>query len=99
VSYEPRRVVVEVSSPAPGMLLLNDRFHQDWHAYLDGKPTRIHRANFIARAVAVGPDTRQVEFRFEPPVNTLYVSLLGVFGAFGLIAFAFWRRSRPKQQS
>ena len=57
------------------MLLLNDRYDANWRVYLDGKPTALLRANYLMRAVAVPPNEHQVEFRFEPEIRPLYVSL------------------------
>jgi len=77
-TYEPKRVVIEAETSATAVLLLNDRYDEDWNAYVDGKPVKVMRANYIARGIKLDPGKHQVEFRFEPPVNALYISLLGL---------------------
>lgn len=86
-SYEPKRVTIEAEAKSPGILLLNDRFHPAWKAYVDGSPVEIMRGNHIARAIPLDPGSHQVEFRFEPGGKSLYISLLGLFAIAGLSVF------------
>lgn len=90
VSHAPKQVVVKTKSAAAGVLLLNDRWHQDWQVTVDGQPAPLLRANFIMRGVAVAAGEHTVEFRFNPPHGTLWVSLsaIGVgLVLVGLLAF------------
>ena len=59
-------VIVEVSSPAGAMLVLNDVWHPWWRATIDGNETEIFRANAIFRAVQVPAGKSTLRFRFEP---------------------------------
>jgi len=61
-------------------LLLNDRFDPDWNVRVDGQRAKLLRCNYIMRGVYLTPGVHRVEFRFQPPFRTLYVSLaaLGV---------------------
>lgn len=61
---EPGRVVVETRGG--GWLLLADAFYPGWRAWVDGAPTPIYRADYVLRAVPLGPGAHQVEFRYEP---------------------------------
>jgi len=83
VSHAPKQVVVKTKSAAAGVLLLNDRWHPDWKVLVDGQPAELLRANFIMRGVAVPAGEHTVEFRFEPPHGTLWISLSAV--AVGLV--------------
>jgi hypothetical protein len=96
LSYAPKDIVLEAEALAPSLLLLNDKYDPAWKVAVDGKPQQLLRANFIMRGVFLPKGRHQVEFRFEPPLATLYVSLsaisLGVVLCGLLLAF----RLRPK---
>lgn len=78
-SYAPKRITVKTRSSAPGLLLLNDRWHPDWKVSIDGQPAPLLRANFLMRGVAVPAGEHTVEYRFDPPHGVLWVSLSAVF--------------------
>jgi len=69
--YENTRVVVEVSAPRPGFLVLNDVWHPWWVADVDGKAVPIHRANVLFRAVRVPAGRHVVAFEFKPLAGAL----------------------------
>ncbi|MHC1769180.1 MAG: hypothetical protein AB9869_33680 [Verrucomicrobiia bacterium] len=73
--YEPKRVVLNVESSVPGVLLLNDRFDPNWKVTVDGRPEEMLRCNYIMRGVHLQPGTHAVEFRFDPPHWMFYLSL------------------------
>ena len=77
-SYAPKRITVKTRSAAPGVLLLNDRWHPDWKVTIDGQPTALLRANFLMRGVPVAAGEHTVEYRFDPPHQALWVSLAAV---------------------
>jgi hypothetical protein len=85
--YDPKEVVIEVESTTDAMLLLNDRYHPDWRAYIDGKQAPVVRANVIARAVSVPAGKHRIEFRFEPVAKSLYVSVFGIIAVVGLMGY------------
>jgi len=77
-SYAPKRITVKTRSSAPGILLLNDRWHPDWKVTIDGQPATLLRANFLMRGVTVAAGEHTVEYRFDPPHQALWVSLAAV---------------------
>ena len=94
VTYEPKRVVIETEASSAAVLLLNDRYHPDWRAFVDGKEEKIVRANHIARGVKIPAGQHRVEFRFEPPAKPLYVSIFGLITVIALIGYVAFG---PKQ--
>jgi hypothetical protein len=78
ISHAPKQVVVKTKSTAAGVLLLNDRWHPDWKVTVDGRPAPLLRANFIMRGVAVPAGEHTVDFRFDPPHGTLWISLSAI---------------------
>ncbi len=85
--YAPKRIVLQAKADCPAVLLLNDRFHPDWKVLVDGKPEKLLRCNYLMRGVYLPTGTHTVEFRFEPPVGLLYVSLTAVVVALALCGF------------
>ncbi len=60
--YANTEIVVEVDSPAAGILVLNDVWHPWWRASVDDRKTEILRANVLFRAVAVPAGRHVVRF-------------------------------------
>ena len=91
-SYAPKRVVMQAKAAVPAVLLLNDRFAPNWKVSVDGKPEKLLRCNYLMRGVYLPAGPHTVEFRFEPPMNALYVSLAAVvIGLLLLGVLAFGR--------
>ncbi len=78
VAYAPKHITVKTRSAAPGILLLNDRWHPDWKVTVDGQATPLLRANFLMRGVSVAAGEHTVEYRFDPPHQALWVSLAAI---------------------
>jgi hypothetical protein len=66
VRYLPNRVEVEVAGDSPGFLVLTDIWFPGWQSFVDGRASRLYRANFLFRAVEVPAGSHRVEFRFLP---------------------------------
>ncbi|CAN5814347.1 hypothetical protein BH23PLA1_BH23PLA1_29270 [soil metagenome] len=64
--YQPNRVIINVDGNGPGYLVLADLWYPGWTCTVDGRPARLHRANFLFRAVAVPPGRHEVTFEFAP---------------------------------
>jgi hypothetical protein len=76
--YSPKAIALNCYATAPSVLLLNDRFEPNWKVQVDGKPETLLRCNYIMRGVYLSPGTHTVEFRFQPPLWPLYVSLAAI---------------------
>jgi len=64
--YLPNRVRVGVDGDSPGYLVLMDPWFPGWSCTLDGSPTRLYRANYAFRAVAMPAGSHEVVFTFAP---------------------------------
>jgi hypothetical protein len=73
--YEPNRVVIDVDVPSNGFLFLSDTYYPGWKAYVDGKETKIYKANYCFRAVQVEKGRHKVEFSYLPGV--FIIGLIG----------------------
>lgn len=65
-SYSPNRVMVRAKTAANAYLILADTWYPGWRAFVDGKETEIYRANYVQRAVYLGPGEHVVEFVYFP---------------------------------
>ena len=94
--YHPKRVVLQAKASVPCVLLLNDKYDPNWKVTVDGKPETLLRANFIMRGVALTPGDHKIEFRFVPPLTSLYVSLAAIILALALVGvLAFAKNGEP----
>ncbi|MGH6824149.1 YfhO family protein [Methyloceanibacter sp.] len=64
--YESQHVAVEVDTPSPAVLMLNDSNYPGWLAYVDGKPAPLLKADYLFRGVIVPAGKSTVEFAYEP---------------------------------
>lgn len=75
--YQPKHVKLQANAITPAVLLLNDRIAPAWRVWVDQKPAPLLRCNYLMRGVFLTPGEHTVEFRFQPPLTTLYLSLCG----------------------
>jgi len=66
ISYAPDEIRVAVTAPSDGIVVLNEIMFPGWHVDVDGTPARPVRANYLLRAVAVGPGAHTITWRYEP---------------------------------
>jgi hypothetical protein len=91
--YDPKKFTIKTSSPAPGVLLVNDRHHPDWKVTIDGQPAKLLRANFIMRAVQVPAGQHEVVWRYQPSLKAFYISMSAILlGALLCISLPFLTR-------
>jgi hypothetical protein len=84
VSYAPKDIALKTEAAAPSVLLLNDRFDPNWKVSVDGQPAQLLRCNSMMRGVRLEAGAHSVEFKFQPPVELLFVSLTGIVLALGI---------------
>ena len=92
VSYRDWKVEVEVTSPAPGLLRVNDRFEKDWCATVDGKPAPVVRADYLLRGVPVPAGTSRVVLQLQTPSGGVYAGLFAILSVAGW-GLASWKQS------
>jgi hypothetical protein len=82
--YENDIVTLQVSVNDEAVLVLADSYYPGWKAFLDGKETRILRANYFYRGVVVPRGNHLIEFRYEPLFFKIGL-IVSVFTLFGLM--------------
>jgi uncharacterized membrane protein YfhO len=96
-SYSPNKVVVNVSSKNPGLLLLSDTYYPGWKAFINGGETKIFEADYSLRAVKIPGGKSTVSFVYDPLSFRagLFVSLISVGIIFFGIIFVSQRNKKP----
>jgi uncharacterized membrane protein YfhO len=62
----PERVVAEVTTSFPGVLLLTDLHYPGWRAQANGRDIEILRADGLFRAVPLPAGAHRIVFRYRP---------------------------------
>lgn len=94
--YEPDEVVIDTKANLGGYLWLSDNYYPGWRAYIDGRATKIYRANYSFRAVRLTKGDHRVVFRYEPNSHILGLSLsiLGLLSVFllGILVYRYQKK-------
>ena len=75
--YSPNRVGLTAQMEYAGFLVLADPFCLGWHATIDGRPTKIIRANHALRALFLDAGEHHIEFIFypEPVIISAFIAI------------------------
>jgi hypothetical protein len=95
--YAPKQIEMTASNNVPSLLVYNDKFSPTWKIKVDGKPSQLHRANYIMRGIFLPAGNHSIIMKYEPSLTGLYISVLGI--AFGLMALVYVIISGEKRQS
>ncbi len=66
ISYKPSKVIIKTKSREDSLLFLSDNYYVGWKAYVDGRETKIYRANYSFRAVPLPAGNHEVIFVYDP---------------------------------
>src|SRR3989344_1586714 len=66
IKYEPNQATFSTNQKNNSLLFLSDAYDTDWHSYIDGKKSKILRADYALRAVAVPAGEHTVDFKYQP---------------------------------
>lgn len=97
--YRPREIRATVDSPGNSLLVLSEIYYPPgWRAWIDGRPAKILRADYVLRALVVPPGSHEIRMRYDPPTfragvmisGTTYTVLLVGLG----VSLLFARRKR-----
>jgi uncharacterized membrane protein YfhO len=93
VSYRANEVVLVFVADRDGFLYVSDTYYPGWRAYVDGRETKIYRANLAFRAIEVPRGRHTVVFRYVPVsfYIGLVLTLLGI-----ALCIWLWRRDGRK---
>lgn len=66
VTYQPQVIELAVNAEQDGYLFLSDTYYPGWRAFVDGKETKIYRADYAFRAVPIPSGKHTVRFIYDP---------------------------------
>jgi len=66
LSYKANRFDLEYEADSNAFLYVSDTYYPGWRAYVDGKETKIYRANLAFRAIEVPKGKHTVVFKYVP---------------------------------
>jgi hypothetical protein len=93
--YQSTDLIMEADAKTPAVLLLNDRTAESWRVSVDQKPAPFLRCNHIMQGTFVPAGHHTVEFRYQPSLRLLFISVaalgLGILLA-GFVIFAHLRQ-------
>ena len=95
-SYSPKDIVLDANATAPSVLLLNDRYDDNWKVAVDGQPAPLLKCNYDMRGVFLQPGKHSVQFTFSMPNKLLYVTTAACILAI-LLGIALWIMTRRPQ--
>jgi len=76
--YEPQTIKIVVNAKQSGYLFLSDTYYPGWKAFVDGKETKIYRANYSFRAVPVSNGNHTVRFIYDPLSFKVAIAISGI---------------------
>jgi hypothetical protein len=74
----PTRIMISVHMETPGLVVLADNWDRGWHAYWNGRPVPVLRANYAIRGVVVPAGNGTLEFIYQPASLILGLWLAGL---------------------
>jgi hypothetical protein len=86
LSESNNRIQLLAKSAEDNFLVLSDTYYPGWKAFVDGKKTKIYRADYTFRAIPLNAGTHQVECVYDPISFKLGagVTILGILGCMGM---------------
>lgn len=82
-TYEPNRLVYDVSTGKGGILVFSEVYYPGWTATVDGEAVDVARVNYILRAIRIKPGKHEVILTFKP--TSVDTTEMVAYIAFGLL--------------
>ena len=103
-SYRPDKLIYQANAVRDGLVVFSEiyyRGHEDWQAFLDGKPVPHLRADYVLRAMRVPAGKHTIEFRFDPPLARTgdTIDLICNIALIALIGFVIFREGRNRRSA
>ena len=96
--YEPGKVRIDLSAPAPDgtSLVVSENYYPGWKATIDSRPAPIGRADytFIGVELPAGARTIQLEFTSPTYERGKVITWIAILGGFLVLAAGIWRDRR-----
>ncbi|PAD71864.1 YfhO family protein, partial [Paenibacillus campinasensis] len=81
------KITMEVNVIDKQFLVLTDNYLEDWTAYIDGKETKVYRANYIFKGIVVPEGEHSITFKYEPEYLKISLVVSVLFYLIGIGCF------------
>jgi uncharacterized membrane protein YfhO len=97
--YTNNKIEINVSTDKPGLLWLSEIWYPAWKAKVDGKVTKVYKADFSFRAIDVPSGNHKITMYFDSDAFRygMIISLTALFASICIIGFNFRQFSLPKK--
>jgi hypothetical protein len=85
----PNSFMAVINAPTDGFLVRRENYHKGWRAFVDGKETKVYRANYAFQAIRVPSGKHTVVFQFKSIYPILFWFHIAV-SAFSWICLNFY---------
>ena len=91
-TYEPQRVVLDVTLDDPGLVILADVYYPGWRLTIDGRPAPIYRTNRLMRGAAVTSGKHRLVYTYHPRSFRVgsWITMAGLV-ALSVLGVGCWR--------
>ncbi|MDP3988162.1 MAG: YfhO family protein [Candidatus Levybacteria bacterium] len=88
--YSPNEIKLSVNSETDQLLFISDTYYPGWQAAVDGKETKIYRADYAFRAIIVPKGNHKILFEYKPKsfYLGLKITIVGIISLFLCAIFA-----------
>jgi hypothetical protein len=96
--YEPGKVSIDLSAPAPqgASLVVSENYYPGWKATVDGKPAPVGRANYTLIGVELPVGARSIELNFTSPTyqQGKLITWIAIVVGLLMLGAGLWRDRR-----
>ncbi len=89
--FSAHRIEAQIEASAPAIVVVAQSFYHPWHAYVDGKPVRLWRANHAFQALDIPAGSHQMSLAYEDHVF-LAGGIISLLTLAGCLAVCLRRR-------
>ena len=77
IQYNQNSIKLAVDSPVENAFLIYlQNYDNNWHAYINGKETRIYRVNYNFQAIHLAEGSNNIEFHFQSPYKYYFIAYI-----------------------
>jgi hypothetical protein len=102
LSYKPTEVMLAYDAPSDSWLFATERYAASWRAFVDGKETPLHLANWVFRAIQIPAGKHLVRMAYTPWIYKPFLVLSWAVSALILVSWVIWiysHRRHPGQSA
>lgn len=96
--YHIHEIDLKVNTDRDKLLVLSEVYYPPaWRAYIDGKPTKIYKTDFLLRSVFVPAGEHEIKFRYQSPAFRLGIIITSISYILIIVLLALQKVKRAKK--